>query len=275
VPAPSDAEPGSALPFGNAAAYERMMGRWSRRLAPLLIRFGGLSDGDRVLDVGCGTGSLSFALPQIAAVKSVTGVDVSAPYVDYLRAKNPDPRFAFERADARALPFPDAAFDRAFSMLVLQFIPDAALAVREMRRVVRRGGTVTAATWDGFSGLPQIKMMWDIAAALDPTVKRNPLHPLMLPQGLETLWREVGLVDVEQTSLLIRMDFESFDDYWLPLTAGEGPPGQFVAGRPEAARAILREHLRQSYLHDLPDGPRSFACIAWACRGTVPPQGPR
>ncbi len=44
----------------DAAAYDQLMGRWSRRLAPLLIEFGGLADGDRVLDIGCGTGSLIF-----------------------------------------------------------------------------------------------------------------------------------------------------------------------------------------------------------------------
>ena len=44
----------AAAGFQNADAYEQAMGRWSRRLAPLLIRFGGLSDGDRVLDVGFG-----------------------------------------------------------------------------------------------------------------------------------------------------------------------------------------------------------------------------
>lgn len=52
--------PNTALAsFQNADAYEQIMGRWSRRLAPLLIRFGGLLDGDRVLDVGCETGSLA------------------------------------------------------------------------------------------------------------------------------------------------------------------------------------------------------------------------
>src|SRR5690242_21565353 len=50
----------------NADAYEQVMGQWSRRLTPLLIRFGGLADGDRVVDVGCGTGSLTFTIPQIA-----------------------------------------------------------------------------------------------------------------------------------------------------------------------------------------------------------------
>jgi ubiquinone/menaquinone biosynthesis C-methylase UbiE len=133
--------------FGDAEAYEQMMGRWSRRLAPLLIRFGGLADGDCVLDVGCGTGSLTFTLPEIANVASVTGIDPADSFVEFARSRSTDPRTSFHTADARALPFENNSFDRVFSMLVLQFIPDAARAVAEMRRVVRLGGTVTAAVW--------------------------------------------------------------------------------------------------------------------------------
>jgi ubiquinone/menaquinone biosynthesis C-methylase UbiE len=73
--------PAITFPARNAEAYEQVMGRWSRRLAPLLIRFGGLADGDRVLDVGCGTGSLTFAVPEIADVASVAGIDQSGAYV--------------------------------------------------------------------------------------------------------------------------------------------------------------------------------------------------
>ena len=46
----------------DAAAYEQVMGRWSRRLAPLFIDFAGVGEGERLIDVGCGTGSLAFAL---------------------------------------------------------------------------------------------------------------------------------------------------------------------------------------------------------------------
>ena len=54
-------------------------------------------------------------------------------------------------------------------MLVLQFIPDAARAVAEMRRVVRLGGTVTAAVWDNF-GVPHRRLIADIAAVLEKVV---------------------------------------------------------------------------------------------------------
>ncbi len=76
----------------NAAAYEQAMGRWSRRLAPLLIGFVGVADGERILDFGCGTGSLTFALPRAANVASVTGIDFARPYVEHALAVNTDPR---------------------------------------------------------------------------------------------------------------------------------------------------------------------------------------
>src|SRR5215475_14468203 len=170
------------------------MGRWSRRLAPLLIKFGGLADGDRVLDVGCGTGSLTFALPQIANIASGTGIDLTEAYVEFSRAQNTDPRITFRVADARALPFEDNSFDRAFSMLVLQFIPDAARAVAEMRRVVQPGGTVTAAVWDSYGGMPHTRMVSDIATALDPSIERSLFRPLSQPDEMATVWRELGLL---------------------------------------------------------------------------------
>jgi SAM-dependent methyltransferase len=267
MPLPNTA---AAAGFQNPEAYENAMGRWSRRLAPLLIKFGGLADGDRVLDVGCGTGSLTRALPQIGNIASCTGVDLTEAYVEFARSRNTNPHINFRAADARALPFEDNSFDRAFSMLVLQFIPDAARAVVEMRRVVQPEGTTTAAVWDVYGGMPHARMMWDIAAALDPSIEPPLFRPLSQPNEMATLWRELGLLDVEQTSILIRMEFLGFDDYWLPLTS-EGPMAQFVAGLSASARATLTEHVRRAYVANLPDGPRSFACVAWACRGTVPP----
>ena len=87
---------------------------------------------------------------------------------------------------------------------------------------------------------------------------------------MEGVWRDVGLVDVEQTSLLIRMEFSSFDDYWSPFLAGEGPHGQLVVGLSDIMRRTLQDHVHRAYLANRPDGPRSFACVAWACRGIVP-----
>jgi hypothetical protein len=113
-------------------------------------------------------------------------------------------------------------------------------------------------------------MLVDVAATLDPSIERRLFLPLTAPGEMAQLWRDLGMLEVEQTSLSIRMEFSCFDDYWLPFTRGEGPPGRLVASLSETARVTLQEHMRRAYIANRPDGPRSFACAAWACRGTVP-----
>ena len=265
--------PGPALSpsgFQNADAYDRLMGRWSRRLAPLLIGFGGVADGERVLDVGCGTGSLTFSLPASAVVGRVVGIDSTEPFIAAACARNTDARLTFDLGDARALPYADASFDRAYSSLLLHFVPDAARVVAEMRRVVRPGGSLVAAVWDNYGGQLFTRILWDIAGVLDPTLERPYFRPLNGPGEMAEAWRSVGLQDVEETSLTIRMEFESFEDYWAPFATGEGPHGQYVVGLPEGARETLKQYVRRAYIGNRPDGPRSMASVAWACRGTVP-----
>ena len=127
----------------DAANYEKLMGRWSRRLAPIFIEHAGIADGDRVIEVGCGTGSLTFALPEAANIASLTAIDHSEVYLAAAQAKNRDQRIHIEQGDGAALRFADASFDRAVSMLVLpSVIPRPELAVNEMRRVTRPGGVV-------------------------------------------------------------------------------------------------------------------------------------
>jgi hypothetical protein len=140
-----------------------------------------------------------------------------------------------------------------------------------MQRVVRPGGMVTAAMWDSYGGMPHLRMMWDIAAMLDRSARRPRalIHSIGGPDEMAAAWRKLGLRDVVQTSLTIRMDFANFDDYWQPLTTGEGGSGAFVASLSDDMRNTLREQVRLSYCSNRPDGPRSFACTAWACRGAV------
>jgi SAM-dependent methyltransferase len=259
----------------DADNYERLMGRWSRRLAPLFIEHAGVADGEEVLEIGCGTGSLTFALAAAAGIAGLTAIDQSAVYLAAAQAKNRDSRIHLEPGDGCALRFPDASFDRTLSMLVLpSVVPAPEQMVAEMRRVTRPGGVVAAAFWDTPGGTPHQRMFWDTAAALDDsaaTARDSTLsRPVYAPGALPRMWAETGLVEVDQRSLMIRMEFTDFADYWAPFASGEGGLGAYVAALDDARRARLEHHLRAAYLTGRPDGERSFVAVALSCRGLVP-----
>ena len=257
---------------GNAEVYEQLMGRWSRRLAVLFLDFAPPPRiAEDILDVGCGTGSLTFALASAAPNANVLGIDASSAFVAHARKGAADPRIAFEVADATALPYPDRTFSAAFSLLVLNFIPEFEKAAREMVRVTKPGGVVAASVWDFAGGLTQLRVFLDTAAALDPdaVAVRAKLFsgPLTAAGELATLWTALGLRDVIQASLTIRMDFRSFADYWEPWLGGQGSVGPYVAGLAPDKRAAIERQLRLAYLVGRNDGPRSFAATAWAVKG--------
>ncbi len=86
--------------FSNPAAYKNLTGRWSARLAPLFLDFASVRDGERALDVGCGTGVLSRALAGAAPRSEIVGVDQSGPTIEYARAQGDDPIVTYEVGNA-------------------------------------------------------------------------------------------------------------------------------------------------------------------------------
>lgn len=258
--------------FSEGDAYERFMGRWSRDLAPLLVRFAGVRDGDAVLDIGSGTGALAAAVAVAAPSSSVLGIEPSAPYVAFARARHGSDHVRFEVGDAQRLQLKDSTFDRTLSLLVLNFIPDAGKATGEMIRVTRRGGTVTAAVWDYGQGMEMLRIFWDEAVALDPGKDAlDERHmPLCRSGELAALWQRHGLVDVLEEPLTISTRFSSFEDYWSPFLARQGPAGAFVAGLSADEREQLRLRLRRRLLGRGPDHPLVLRARAWAVRGTLP-----
>jgi SAM-dependent methyltransferase len=258
----------------NAQAYERLMGRWSGRMADGLIDFAGIETGDRVLDAGCGTGSLAIELTKRPEPAAVTGVDIAAPFVEYAEARCADPRLRFRTGDAEALDWPAASFDRCFSLLALNFMSNPARALAEMRRVTRAGGAVAAAVWDFSGGLVYQRIFWDTAAALDPEADsargRHFSSPLTRHGELAAAFRNAGLRGVTACSLSIRMEYSDFADYWEPVANAQGPVGDYVKRLPPDRLDRLAAAMRRAYLAGGPDGPRSMAATAWAARGVVP-----
>lgn len=266
--------PSSTFLATDGDGYDAQMGRWSRRLAPLLIDFAGVTEAGRVLDVGCGTGSLTFEIARRLGSSTITGIDFSPPYIAHAATSNQNPHITFEVGDACALRFEDASFDHVLSSLVLQFIPDANRAVSEMRRVTRPGGTITAATWDTRGGVVVQRMFFDTAAVLDPNASARRAmactRPMSRADRLRKAWADAGLVDVVQGSLTIRMEYESFGDFWSSIDGNDGPIAEYLRTLAPESKLRLRRLVEAAYLDGERDGPRSYAATAWAIKGRVP-----
>jgi SAM-dependent methyltransferase len=258
--------------FSLGASYDLFMGRWSRFLAPLLLQFAGVRDGDDVLDVGSGTGALAAAVAATAPAGHVVGIDRSEPYVKAARAHYQEPRLRFAVGDAQRLPFEAGRFDRTLSLLILNFVPDPGTALTEMIRVTRPGGTIAAAVWDYGQGMEMLRVFWDEAVALvpDATAKDERQMPLSQHGELATLWRAHRLANVSDIPLTIETRFSSFDDYWAPFLEGQGPAGAYVASLSALDVDRLRLNLRRRLLGDAPDHPIVLQARAWAVRGVVP-----
>jgi len=254
--------------------YELQMGRWSRRPAGLFLDFVGTANGECVLDVGCGTGCLACALTEKCQVKQLRGIDFSPAYIEHATRHTHDPRIVFQAGDACVLDFPDHRFDRVLSLLVLHFVPRADQAIAEMRRVARPGAVAAAAVWDIRGGFIANRMFFDTAAMLQPQANerraRNYTRPMSRPGELAKAWAAAGFRDVVETTLSIRMEFASFEDYWGPYVGKDGPAAEYVGSLNDAERARLRDALRSAYVDGEADGPRSYAALAWAVKGIAP-----
>lgn len=134
-----------------AAYYEHS---WKTQLAPAqqaLIEMAQLAPGQRVIDVACGTGLVTFeAALRVAPLGQVVGTDISQEMVATAREAAFTRRtgnIVFDRMDAEALAFPDGIFTTALNALGLMYTPDPENAVVEMHRVLRPGGRAVCAVW--------------------------------------------------------------------------------------------------------------------------------
>jgi SAM-dependent methyltransferase len=205
--------------FDDGAAYERMMGTWSRFAGEIFLDWLALPKGLRCVDVGCGNGAFTELLIERCAPVEVQGIDPSQAQLDFAKTR-PAGRIAkFQQGDAMALPFADNQFDAAFMALVIFFVPEPAKGVAEMARVVRPGGTVAAYAWDLPGGGFPMEPVFSELRALGQKVLGPPRPEASAMQAMRELWTGAGLQEVETRKITVQRTFANFDEFWATSTA--------------------------------------------------------
>jgi SAM-dependent methyltransferase len=257
-------------PWSHGERYESYIGRWSRLVASEFLAWLSVSPGQRWLDVGCGTGALTQTILRGAGPSAVTGIDPSAAYLAQARASTSDVRADFMIGGAERLPVEDAVYDVVVSGLALNFVPDPAAAVAEMRRVTRRGGRVAAYVWDYAGQMQLLRQFWDAVVALDPHAQEldeGRRFPLCAPEPLQRLFSDIGIREVVIQSIDVPTVFRDFNDYWAPFLSGQGPAPSYVLSLDEAQVAALRERIQAS-LPVAADGSIALHARAWGVKGS-------
>ncbi len=175
-----------------------------------------ISPTDRVLDVGCGSGSMSRLIARSFPKAEVTGVDVREQYLDFARQRAQEENIrnlTLRRGDVFALPFPDATFDVVWTKYLLQWLKDPKSALAELKRVTKAGGRVVSCDYVGF-GIEHYPIAGDferqiteiMTALVDCNIGRK-VAPYMISLGFhdvqvemetDTLFTAIGRIDLER-----------------------------------------------------------------------------
>jgi SAM-dependent methyltransferase len=254
--------------FSDGAAYEQLMGQWSRKVGLQFLDWCKVAPSAHWLDVGCGNGAFTEEIAAHASPAAVIGIDPVPGQIEFARSRKAWTATTFQVGDAQHLPFAAQHFDVAVMALVIAFVPEPAKAVAEMRRVVRPGGLVASYMWDlPHGGVPLSPVSAGLKAMGIERV--NPPSPQASRMDvMEAMWRDAGLRGVETRRLEIDVQFENFEEFWNSTTLPVGPMGQTIKALSAERLAELKARLRET-VPVRPDGSVRYPAFANAVKGLV------
>ena len=133
-----------------------------------------------------------------------------------------------------------------------------------MARVTRDDGVVVACVWDNAGGRTPLAPFWNAALELDPDIDDESELAGSREGHLGELFLAVGLREVEETALPVRVEHETFEDWWEPFTFGVGPAGAYLSRVDAERQAAIRERALAAL-----GEPFTLDARAWAARGVV------
>jgi ubiquinone/menaquinone biosynthesis C-methylase UbiE len=255
--------------FNDGAAYERLMGRWSRLAGEKFLDWLDAPKNLNWIDVGCGNGAFTEVLIARCAPAAVTGVDPSNGQIDYARKRPGTTMAQFRVADAQSLPFADNSFDAASMALVITFIPDPAKAAKEMARVVKPGGAIATYMWDIPGGGFPIRPIAEAARSLGIGEPMRANVNASRRDDMRAIWQQAGITSLAMEVIRIQVAFSSFDDFWDSNTLPVGPAGKALADLSPDMREKLKARLREQ-LPIAADGHIAYDAFANAVKGRAP-----
>jgi SAM-dependent methyltransferase len=232
-----------------------------------------ITDRDRVLDVGCGTGQTTRDAARAATSGSALGVDLSARMVELARRRAAEEgvdNASFEQVDAQIHPFPPAAFDVAISRTGAMFFGDLIAAFANIGHAVVRGGRLVLVAWQP---LPANEWIREISGALAagrdlPAPPADAPGPFSLsqPERVRSILTAAGFTDIDLEGTTAGMWFgtDADDAHRFVL----GLMGWMLQGLEDTDRGRAIDGLRAAMAaHETPDGV-VFGSAAWTIRAT-------
>jgi SAM-dependent methyltransferase len=257
---------GPGTQFSDGEGYERLMGRWSRMVGVPFLAWLNMSSGLSWLDVGCGNGAFTEEIIRHAAPSKVCGVDPSPQQLQHVKGRPQAALARFQQGDAQALPFLDQEFDVAVMALAISFVPNPSEAVKELKRVTRKGGVVATYMWDVPGGGVPVSPVVRVLKKMGLPVAMPPHPEVSEIEALCSLCEEAGMTGIETRVFYIPVTFPDFETLWADTTLPIGPLGEQLQNLDDRTRAALRQQLQAS-LPTAPDGSITYEAFANAVKG--------